>query len=95
MSEFLNNSLTLLGQIPSEPTRFTPVVLLFQIFILLSSIWVGIDSSKIELKKYKSGISYGPIVLTILCLALWIVAFPWYLVVRTKIKDGKAELKQA
>ena len=63
--------------------------------ILLSSIWVGIDSSKIELKKYKSGISYGPIVLTILCLALWIVAFPWYLVVRTKIKDGKAELKQA
>lgn len=95
MSEFLNNSLTLLGQIPSEPTPFTPVVLLFQIFILLSSIWVGIDSSKIELKKYKSGISYGPIVLTILCLALWIVAFPWYLVVRTKIKDGKAELKQA
>ncbi|MCH2383080.1 MAG: hypothetical protein MK290_10245 [Pedosphaera sp.] len=95
MSEFLNNSLTLLGQIPSEPTPFTPVVLLFQIFILLSSIWVGIDSSKIELKKYKSGISYGPIVLTILCLALWIVAFPWYLVVRSKIKDGKAELKQA
>ena len=95
MSEFLNNSLTLLGQIPSEPTPFTPVVLLFQIFILLSSIWVGIDSSKIELKKYKSGISYGTIVITILCLALWIVAFPWYLVVRAKIKDGKAELKQA
>ena len=63
--------------------------------LILSSIWAGIDSSKIELKKYKSGISYGPIVLTILCLALWIVAFPWYLVVRTKIKDGKAELKQA
>ena len=63
--------------------------------LILSSIWAGIDSSKIELKKYKSGISYGPIVLTILCLALWIVAFPWYLVVRSKIKDGKAELKQA
>ena len=37
MSEFLHNSLTLLGQIPSEPTPFNPVVLLFQIFILLSS----------------------------------------------------------
>ena len=69
-------------------------ILPITIFIL-SSIWAGIDSSKIELKKYKSGISYGPIVITILCLALWIVAFPWYLVVRAKIKDGKAELKQA
>jgi hypothetical protein len=98
MSEFLNNSSTLLGQIPSESN---PLVLLFslgfffgQILILLSSIWAGIDSSKIELKKYKSGISYGPIVLTILCILLWIVAFPWYLVVRAKIKAGTAELKQ-
>ena len=91
MSELLNNSSILLGQIPSEPN---PLVLLFQILILLSSIWAGIDSSKIELKKYKSGIAYGPIVLAILCILLWIVAFPWYLVVRAKIKAGSAELKQ-
>tara|TARA_B100000745_G_C19819580_1_gene270613 strand:- start:53 stop:343 length:291 start_codon:yes stop_codon:yes gene_type:complete len=91
MSEFLYNSSILLGQIPSESN---PLVLLFQIFILLSSIWAGIDSSKIELKKYKSGIAYGPIVLAILCILLWIVAFPWYLVVRAKIKAGSAELKQ-
>ena len=91
MSEFINNSSILLGQIPSEPN---PLVLLFQILILLSSIWAGIDSSKIELKKYKSGIAYGPIVLAILCILLWIVAFPWYLVVRAKIKAGSAELKQ-
>ena len=62
--------------------------------LILSSIWAGIDSSKIELKKYKSGISYGPIVLTFWCLALWIVAFPWYLVVRAKIKAGSAQLKE-
>ena len=68
-------------------------VLLITIFIL-SSIWAGIDSSKIELKKYKSGISYGPIALTFCCLALWIVAFPWYLVVRAKIKAGSAQLKE-
>ena len=54
----------------------------------------GTFSSKIELKKYKSGIAYGPIVLAILCILLWIVAFPWYLVVRAKIKAGSAELKQ-
>ena len=91
MSEFLYNSSILLGQIPSESN---PLVFLFQILILLSSIWAGIDSSKIELKKYKSGIAYGPIVLAILCILLWIVAFPWYLVVRAKIKAGSAELKQ-
>ena len=84
---------TLLAQVSAEQAGGGIGVLLFQIIILVSSIWVGIDSSKIELKKYKSGISYGPVVMVILCLLLWIVAFPWYLVVRGKINAGKAELK--
>jgi len=84
---------TLFAQVSAEQAGGGIGVLLFQIIILVSSIWVGIDSSKIELKKYKSGISYGPVVMVILCLLLWIVAFPWYLVVRGKINAGKAELK--
>ncbi|MEC7882165.1 MAG: hypothetical protein VYB35_04590 [Verrucomicrobiota bacterium] len=84
---------TLFAQVSAEQAGGGIGVLLFQIIILVSSIWVGIDSSKIELKKYKSGISYGPVVMVILCLLLWIVAFPWYLVVRGKINAGTAELK--
>ena len=84
---------TLFAQVAAEQAGGGIGVLLFQIIILVSSIWVGIDSSKIELKKYKSGISYGPVVMVILCLLLWIVAFPWYLVVRGKINAGTAELK--
>jgi len=61
--------------------------------VLGTAIWAAIDSSKIQLKRYKSGISYGPVVLFFGFLFLWIVAFPWYLIVRYKIKTGTATLK--
>jgi hypothetical protein len=63
------------------------------IMVLGTSLWAAVDSSKIQLKRYKSGISYGPIVLFIGCALLWIVGFPWYLIMRYKIKTGTAILK--
>jgi hypothetical protein len=61
--------------------------------ILGTSIWAAIDSSKIKLKRYKSGISYEPVELFLYLLLLWIVAFPWYLSVRYKILHGQAVMK--
>lgn len=61
--------------------------------VLGTAIWAAIDSSKIQLLRYKSGISYRPIILFFGFLLLWIVAFPWYLAVRYKIKTGTAVLK--
>jgi len=61
--------------------------------VLGTALWVAIDSSKIQLKRYKSGISYGPVVLFIACAMVWIVGFPWYLAMRYKIKTGTAILK--
>jgi hypothetical protein len=58
-----------------------------------TAIWAAVDSSKIQLKRYRSGISYGPVVLFFCFLLLWIVAFPWYLSVRYTIKTGTAVLK--
>lgn len=70
------------------------VTLSFGYFIVLGTgIWAAIDSSKIQLKRYKSGISYGPVVLFFCFVFLWIVAFPWYLIFRYKIKTGTAVLK--
>lgn len=63
------------------------------IMIIVSSIWVAKDSKKINLINYKSGISYSPIWLGILCFFLWIIAFPWYLIVRYKITHSLAKLK--
>jgi hypothetical protein len=65
------------------------------IMVLGTSLWAALDSSKIQLKRYKSGISYGPLVLFVACALLWIVGFPWYLIMRYKIKTGTAVLKDA
>ena len=52
------------------------------------------DSSKIQLKRYKSGHFIWASCIVLICfLMLWAVAFPWYLVMRYKIKNGTAILK--
>jgi len=63
------------------------------VMILGTSLWAAIDSSKIELRKYQSGISYGPFVIFFAIAFLWIAGFPWYLIVRYRIKVGTATLK--
>ena len=63
----------------------------FMVFI--TAVWAAIDSSKIHLKRYKSGISYQPVILFLGVLLLWVIAFPWYLIVRHKILTGTTVLK--
>jgi len=63
------------------------------IMVLGTALWAAIDSSKIHLKRYESGISYGPVVVFVGFVFLWFIAFPWYLIVRHKIKTGAAVLK--
>ena len=67
---------------------------LVAIMVIATGIWAAIDSNNIELRKYKSGISYRPVVIFFLFILLWIAAFPWYLHIRYKIKNGLAELKE-
>ena len=64
------------------------------IMVLSTALWVAIDSSKLQLKRYKSGISSGPVALFFACALLWIIGFPWYLAMRYKIKTGTAVLKE-
>ncbi len=59
----------------------------------VTSLWAGIDSRKLELHRYKLGISCRPVALFCCCYLLWIFIFPWYLWARFKIKDGTAVLK--
>jgi hypothetical protein len=63
------------------------------IMVLGTALWAATDSSKIQLKRYKSGISYGPVALFFGIALLWFIGFPWYLVMRYKIKTGTALLK--
>jgi hypothetical protein len=66
---------------------------LFVPMIVGTSVWAGIDSAKVHLIRYQSGICHGPMVLGIFCSMFWPVGFPWYLVVRYKIQTGKARLR--
>jgi len=66
---------------------------LISVVILITAIWAAVDSSRIQLKRYQSGISCGPVVLFFGLLLLWVVAFPWYLSVRYRILNGTAVLK--
>ncbi|MFZ6843458.1 hypothetical protein [Undibacterium sp. RuTC16W] len=63
------------------------------LMILVTALWASIDSSKLRLNQYKSGISYSPPVLFIAIAFFWIVGFPWYLIVRYKVKNGTAVMK--
>ena len=63
------------------------------LLILISALWAAFDSNKIGLRNYKSGLSYGPVILFFALAGVWIVGFPWYLHVRYKIKNNLAELK--
>jgi len=72
---------------------FLPPLFLY-VAIFGTSLWAAIDSSRIQLHRYKSGIALKPFGLFLGCLLLWIVAFPWYLSVRYRIRKGLAELKE-
>ena len=85
--------LAIIGSLINFNVAGTKVSLLW-IIVLITAIWAAVDSSKLQLRRYRSGIAYGPAVLFVLFLLLWIVAFPWYLCVRHKIRNGSAVLKE-
>jgi hypothetical protein len=63
-----------------------------------TNLWAAIDSSRIQLKRYRNG--SGPVALFFLLSLpslvgswLWLAGFAWYLWMRQKILTGTAELK--
>ena len=61
----------------------------FWAIVLLSSLWVAVDSSRLKLVRYNTGLSYKPLLLFFLMIPVWYVSFPWYLVVRARIRSRK------
>lgn len=63
------------------------------IMVIGTAVWAAVDSTEIQLSRYESGISYRPAVLFCGLVLLWAIVFPWYLIVRHRIKIGTAVLK--
>jgi hypothetical protein len=68
-------------------------VSLYWFMVVGTTLWAALDSHKIQLRRYQSGIGYRPVVLFIAISFLWVIGFPWYLAMRYKIKTGAAALK--
>ncbi|KJR97184.1 MAG: hypothetical protein VR65_24860 [Desulfobulbaceae bacterium BRH_c16a] len=61
--------------------------------ILLSSIWVYFDAKKIGARKglLPGFFNLGPVMWLLACLLLWIIGFPSYLVMRSRIIEAAAQ----
>lgn len=62
--------------------------------VLATSIWAAFDSSRVGLRAYKTALAAHPVILMIGMWLLWIITFPWYLVVRSKILAGILERRE-
>lgn len=61
------------------------------VVVLGTSLWIAFDSSRIEIRQYSTRLSGHPVALFFGAYILWIGVFPWYLVVRSKIRAGQIE----
>lgn len=58
-----------------------------------TALWAAIDSRKLQIHKYKNILGRSPFIVFLSHLALWIVAFPYYLSFKGKVRRGEAVLK--
>ncbi|MFZ4574222.1 MAG: hypothetical protein ACOYN0_07475 [Phycisphaerales bacterium] len=64
--------------------QFVPLLVVVLV-VLGSSIWVLIDAQKLGLKREQAGLlSNSPVGWFVGCIGVWIVAFPLYLVARSR-----------
>ena len=59
--------------------------------VLGTSLWIAFDSTRIKIRQYNTRLSGHPVALFFGAYILWIVVFPWYLVVRSRIRAGQIE----
>jgi hypothetical protein len=62
------------------------------LLVLGTSIWAGVDASTHKLAQYRNGLG-GPASAVLGSLLLWIVVFPWYLAIRSRIRSGVQPIK--
>jgi hypothetical protein len=62
--------------------------LIATVAIVGTSLWVALDSARLNVSKYKSQVAAHPFVLFTACVGLWPVVFPVYLVTRSRIRAG-------
>lgn len=63
------------------------------LLVVATAIWVGVDAATHRLVAYEQGLG-GAGAALIGTLLLWIVVFPWYLAIRSRIRAGVQPVKR-
>lgn len=79
--------------IPPGPGSSGSTTAVVWLMILGTSVWAAINSHQLEFRSYKTSMDNHPVTIFVVHLLFWIIAFPWFLTVRARIKEGSAELK--
>lgn len=72
--------------------RRSAVIGVFIVFV--TSAVAAYDSTRVHLRRYASGISYGPVGLFVVCALFWPFGLIWYLIVRIRIRLGRMPQKR-
>jgi len=64
------------------------------LIVVGTSLWAALDSARIRIREHKTALASHPVVLFIGMVLLWVVFFPWYLVVRSRIRAGWLERRE-
>ncbi len=64
------------------------------IMVAVTSLWVAWDSARVRVRRYKTQMANEPMMMLFMCFTLWILVFPWYLIIRQGIRQGFVPLKE-
>jgi hypothetical protein len=62
------------------------------LLVIVTAVWVAFDAGTHKLAQYEQNLG-GPTTACLGALVLWIVVFPWYLAVRSRIRAGVQPVK--
>ena len=63
--------------------------------VVASALWAAWDSARMRVQLYKTQMANEPVMILFMCVMLWIIMFPWYVVIREGIRRGLVPLKEA
>jgi hypothetical protein len=69
------------------------VALLCAAVAFSTSAITALDSTHVHLRRYRTGISYGPVGLFLVCALFWPLPVIWYFIVRVRITRRTMPLK--
>src|SRR5437868_2112697 len=63
------------------------------LLVIGSAAWAAYDARTTQPWRYRTGLANHPPAIFVGVLLLWLIVFPWYLIVRGQIRSGRLRVK--